>query len=126
MRLAVTAVALLLLQGSYDRASEIDASPELFQFQRVLQPSAGAQGQACAVASEKRALLPHVRRIVHVSREIAGRQRAEACLRVASMAISCLLAHDLAGRIGRCFALRALPTSRPEKDRVAVVTAAPS
>lgn len=49
MRLAVAAVALLLLQGSYDRASEIDASPELFQFQRALQPSAGAQGQACAV-----------------------------------------------------------------------------
>ncbi len=49
MRLAVAAVAMLLLQGSYDRASEVDATPALFQFQRALQPPAGAQGQACAV-----------------------------------------------------------------------------
>ena len=42
-------LAMLLLQGGYDRASDVDALPELFQFQRVLQPSAGVQGQACAV-----------------------------------------------------------------------------
>ncbi|HZL25898.1 MAG TPA: DUF3999 family protein [Acidobacteriaceae bacterium] len=49
MRLAAAAVALFLLQGAYDHASEVDATPDRFQFQRALQPPAGAQGQACAV-----------------------------------------------------------------------------
>jgi hypothetical protein len=49
MKLWAVAVALLLLQGSYDRVNEVDAAPERFQFQRALQPSAGVQGQACAV-----------------------------------------------------------------------------
>jgi len=49
MKLAAVAVALFLLQGSYDRVNEVDAAPERFQFQRSLEPSAGARGQACAV-----------------------------------------------------------------------------
>lgn len=49
MRLAAVAVALLLLQGEYDRVNEVDAAPERFQFQRALQPLGAAQGQACAV-----------------------------------------------------------------------------
>jgi len=49
MKLAAVAVALLLLQSSYDRVNEVDAAPERFQFQRALQPPAAARGQACAV-----------------------------------------------------------------------------
>jgi len=49
LRLAAAAVALLLLQGAYERASDVDATPDGFQFQRVLQADAGTQGQACAV-----------------------------------------------------------------------------
>jgi hypothetical protein len=49
MRLATVAVALLLLQGSYDSVDEVDAAPDHFQFQRALQPPAEARGQACAV-----------------------------------------------------------------------------
>jgi len=49
MKAAVLAMAVLLLQGTYDRSDEVDAAPERFHVQRVLQPAAGAQGQACAV-----------------------------------------------------------------------------
>jgi hypothetical protein len=49
MKLAAAALAMLVLQGSYDRSDEVDASPERFRFQRVLEVPAGAQGQVCAV-----------------------------------------------------------------------------
>jgi hypothetical protein len=40
---------MLFLQGAYDRANEVDAAPERFRFQRVLQPPPDVNGQACAV-----------------------------------------------------------------------------
>ena len=49
MRAAAVAMAMLLLQGAYDRVDEVDAAPERFHLQRVLQTPAGSQGQACAV-----------------------------------------------------------------------------
>ena len=48
MRTAAVALAMLLLQGAYDRAEEVDAAPGRFRFQRELQLPAGTQGQACA------------------------------------------------------------------------------
>jgi hypothetical protein len=48
MRAAAAALAMLLLQGAYDRSDEVDAAPERFRFQRTLQVPAAAQGQACA------------------------------------------------------------------------------
>jgi len=48
MKAASVALAMLLLQGAYDRSDEVDAAPERFRFQRELHLPAGAQGQSCA------------------------------------------------------------------------------
>ncbi|MDQ2925976.1 MAG: hypothetical protein M3R43_10530, partial [Acidobacteriota bacterium] len=48
MKITAVMFALLLLQGDFDRDGQVEAVPEHFQFQRVLQMSAGANGQACA------------------------------------------------------------------------------
>src|ERR1700712_2511859 len=48
MRGAAVALAMLLLQGAYDRSDEVDAAPQRFRFQRELHVLAEAKGQACA------------------------------------------------------------------------------
>ncbi|MEO7030026.1 MAG: hypothetical protein ABI147_11555 [Acidobacteriaceae bacterium] len=49
MKIAAVTFALLLLQGDFDRGAQVEAVPKHFQFQRVLNAPAGANGQACAV-----------------------------------------------------------------------------
>lgn len=49
MKLAATAMALLLFQASFEHTNEVEAAPERFQFERSVTVAATAQGQSCAV-----------------------------------------------------------------------------
>ncbi len=49
MKIAAVTFALLLLQGDFDRGGQVEAVPNHFQFQRLLNAPGGANGQACAV-----------------------------------------------------------------------------
>ena len=49
MRVAALGALVLLLQGGFDRGSEVDAVPGRFHYERALQIPANASGQMCAV-----------------------------------------------------------------------------